>query len=122
MSNRTLGLSLMALAILHQVVGLLAFLQPLKDAIALGWWASQDRDEPLRAVMFWFFFFGFLLALWGESIRHRTDPLRRAEWGGGVVLSLLGGMAIPPSGFWAVMVLCLVYGYRQRSRRLGVSL
>lgn len=121
MSNRILGLSLIALAGLHQVVGLLAFHQPLRDAVALGWWASQDRAEPLRAVMFWFFFFGFLLALWGESIRHRTGPLRTVEWGGGALLALAGGLAIPPSGFWAVMALCVIYGFRRRSSEREVS-
>lgn len=116
MSNRTFGLSLIVLACIHQLVGLYEFHGELFDAILLGWWNSQVRTEPMRAVMFWFFVSGFLIMLWGESMRVRQAPVGTREWAGGSLLSLAGATAIPVSGFWLVMVVCLAKGWQARRR------
>lgn len=114
MSNRTFGLSLIVLACIHQLVGLYEFHGELFDAILLGWWNSQVRNEPMRAVMLWFFVSGFLIMLWGESMRLRQGPIRTREWAGGALLSLAGATAIPVSGFWLVLAACLARGWQQR--------
>lgn len=114
MSNRTFGISLIFLAIVHQVVGLYEFHGELLDAILLGWWNSQIRTEPMRAVMLWFFVSGFLIMLWGESMRLRQSPVRTREWAGGALMSLAGATAIPASGFWLVLAVCLAKGWQQR--------
>lgn len=114
MSNQRFGLSLILLAAIHQGVGVYEFHAQLLEAISLGWWNSQVRTEPMRAVMLWFFVSGFLIALWGESMRHREGPVRTTEWGGGALLCLAGATAIPVSGFWLVMVVCLAKGWRER--------
>lgn len=114
MSNRHFGLSLIILAVVHQMVGVYEFHTQLLEAISLGWWGSQVRTEPMRAVMLWFFMFGFLIALWGESMRRRSGRIGTAEWGGGALLSLAGATAIPASGFWLVLAVCLVKGWQER--------
>lgn len=102
---------------LHQLVGLLAFHQPLLLAIRQGWWGSIGPHNLEGAVMFWFFVGGFLIALWGEAFRHRSEPIRTGEWVAGAMLSLMGATAIPASGFWLVLLLCLAQGYSQWRRR-----
>lgn len=120
MSNRLFGLLLIALAGIHQAVGLYEFHDSLFEAISIGWWASQDRTELSRAVMFWFFAFGFLIALWGEALRRRTGAIHPIEWGGGALMALAGATAIPESGFWLVMLVCLIKGWSDW-RRTGVA-
>lgn len=60
--------------------------------------------------MLWFFVFGFLLALWGGR-----------EWAGGALLSLAVGTAIPASGFWLVLAVCLAKGWQERRRSVSVA-
>lgn len=113
MTNRLFGLLLITLALIHQLVGLYEFHASLFEAISMGWWNSQDRAELMRAVMLWFFVSGFLIALWGEAMRRRTGPVSVVEWGGGALLSLAGATAIPVSGFWLVMLVCLWKGWSE---------
>lgn len=121
MSNRTFGISLILLAVVHQIVGLYEFHGALFDAILLGWWNSQVRTEPMRAVMLWFFVSGFLIMLWGESMRLRQGPVRTCEWAGGALMSLAGATAIPASGFWLVLAVCLAKGWQQRRASASVA-
>lgn len=118
MSNRLFGTLLIALAAIHQLVGLVEFHDSLFEAISLGWWNSLERSELMRVVMFWFFVSGFVIALWGEALRRREGPVHWLEWGGGAVLSLASATAIPVSGFWLVLLVCLLKGWSERTQRL----
>jgi hypothetical protein len=112
------GLWLMALAVLHQFVGLYFY----QDALwAIGQAGIINAVQPPywdRDAAFWFLMFGAMLFLYG-GITHwllakvQTLP---SFWGWGLlILSLIGVVLMPASGFWLAILLA-IWMLRQTQR------
>ncbi|WAS96603.1 DUF6463 family protein [Nannocystis punicea] len=111
-----MGTLLFWTGILHEVVGL-----SLGGAIALeivrdGYVGAVEVSRE-REVVFWFLVAGVLMMIGGRALAslERERPLPREFGWWLLALALLGGLAIPVSGFWlAVPMAALVFA---RSRR-----
>ncbi|MBE2193380.1 MAG: hypothetical protein IAE83_04325 [Anaerolinea sp.] len=115
---KRLGIALMAIAVLHQIVGIIVYYEPLAAIIGAGvvntinppWW---DRDAA-----FWFLMFGALLFVYGAMthwlLKHEV-PLP-VFWGGGLaVICVVGVILMPASGFWLALPVA-VYMVRSAGR------
>lgn len=103
---KRLGIALMAVAVLHQIVGIIVYHEALTAIIRAGvvntinppWW---DRDAA-----FWFLMFGALLFVYGAMthwLLKRDLPLP-AFWGGSLaVMCVVGVTLMPASGFWLAL-------------------
>ncbi|MEO1290918.1 MAG: DUF6463 family protein, partial [Chloroflexota bacterium] len=63
--TKKLGLSLMAIAVLHQLVGLFFYSNAIQDIIQAGFFNSIVPPYWERDAAFWFFMFGITLFLMG---------------------------------------------------------
>ncbi|MCV2360766.1 DUF6463 family protein [Paucibacter sp. TC2R-5] len=101
-----IGHWLMAVAALHTLFALFVFQRPLVNIMQRGFFNTVGQD-PLTAATVWFVLFGALLALLALAItplerRGDARSLRRLGWGV-LVLSLLGLVLMPSSGFWLAL-------------------
>ncbi|MDP2272478.1 MAG: DUF6463 family protein [Archangium sp.] len=109
----TAGLLVVAIGVIHQLVGLLTGLgwmpgpggatsAPLVDLVRAGF-VGQAEGDPLRMALVWFLLFGFMMILTGVAL-HRLErsgvPLGRDAAAGFGSLCLLGVVLMPASGFW----------------------
>lgn len=110
------GLWLMSVAAVHTAYALLSFTEPLREMLRRGVFESVGLD-PMRGAVVWFVLFGAVFALLGWAVlqlerQASATPaaLRPLGWGL-LVLTLLGIVLMPASGFWLVMppalALCL---------------
>ena len=94
---------MMAVAIVHTVVGAIVFADPLLDIARRGVFDSIERD-PSRGVAFWFLMFGAVIAVLAPALTaiERRGEVRvlRATGVGMLLTALLGVVMIPASGFW----------------------
>lgn len=115
----TNGMLLFAIAIVHNLVGLAAGLgvpavlpesmrgRRLFSEIAAAGLVGGVEPDAWRMLLFWFLFFGFVTMILGwfihtvERAGHR--PSRAVAWQLGA-LALAGGLLIPASGFWLVLL------------------
>lgn len=106
---RRLGLLMMATGALHTLLGFLVFTGPARAIWQAGVWNSIARDYS-RATILWFTCSGVLLLLMGYLMHWilRQQPLPRALGVGLAVLGLAGGVIMPASGFWLVLVLAIL--------------
>ena len=100
------GILLVATAGVHFVFGIVQYGEPLREIVADGVLNAIGGD-PARLTTFWFFFFGFVLALLGQAlfwIERRMGRRPPAFLGWQMLgVATLGGVAIPASGFWLVV-------------------
>jgi hypothetical protein len=115
------GTYLLAIGALHQVVGLCAgvgwIAQPGVDAraplieIIQGGVLGAVEPDSARIALVWFLLFGFMLLMLGSLVRWlemRVLPLPRSLAVHVLLLSVLGVVLMPASGFW----LCLPVAFR----------
>jgi hypothetical protein len=110
----TVGALLIAIALLHQLVGLAIGVgldpsakftgaPPLVAMVREGLVASVGTTDPWRVAITWFLLFGFVFALVG-MLAHQTEragvPLSRGFALSLAALCALGVMLMPVSGFW----------------------
>lgn len=117
---RDAGFWLRALAVLHAVVGLVIFREPLVDMV-LGGLVNTAEGESPQAVAFWFMLFSPMLYLTGllaTESRARTGAYPRVLvlWTLGVCL--VGTVIMPASGFPVGLVVCAL-ALRSSTARLG---
>ncbi|WP_310384690.1 DUF6463 family protein [Roseateles sp.] len=115
-----IGHWLMAVAALHTLFALLALHQPILSLVQRGLFDAVGQD-PMAAATVWFVLFGALLALLALAITplERSGDgltLRRLGWGV-LLLSVLGVVLMPVSGFW----LALPAGIAMLRRRPAVA-
>jgi ABC-type transport system involved in multi-copper enzyme maturation permease subunit len=98
-----IGRWLIFVAIGHTVVGLMFGTPVLLKMLERGLFNSVG-SEPVTGMFTWFFLFGAVLALLGMAIHaiERSDSLAstRALGIGLMLLTVLGVVLMPVSGFW----------------------
>jgi hypothetical protein len=100
------GVLTLAIAGIHTAVGLVMAKEPVRAIVAAGVVGSIDPHWD-RAAAFWFLFFGFAIAIYGDLLRMweaGPTPVPRRAGFGLAALALAGGIVMPLSGFW----LCLI--------------
>jgi len=105
-----LGVLLMAIAGLHQVVGLFFYREALVAIIRAGVINSVNPPYWERDAAFWFLMFGFLLGLYGWMThwliqQYATIP---SFWGWGLLgICIIGVVMMPASGFWLAIPIAI---------------
>lgn len=103
MNNRWAGRWLMVVAILHTVFGGVTFFQPLQKIFSEGIFNTVLGHQD-RKVAFWFLMLGFILLILGYIIDYLESHALRHTFkltGFGIlVISTVGIILIPTSGFW----------------------
>ena len=97
----------MAVGVWHTLFGLWWFAAPLARVARGGAWGAVGWSTDGRALAFWFLAAGAFALLAGglvDYLETHGGPL--PEWlGWGLVsVALVGGVAIPVSGFWLLAV------------------
>lgn len=104
MPGRWAGRWLMGVAIIHTVFGIAAFGTALRTMAGIGLWNSVGED-PMRGAVAWFMLFGFLLFITGIDVDGHERHGRSCQgtgWGL-LVMSVIGIVLMPVSGFWLVL-------------------
>ncbi len=118
--RRWAGTALLVIATIHTAFGVLAGLRILPDPemqrlagdraplleLTPGFGVLSEV-QPLPLLMFWFLFFGFALYPLGFLVRHLERKGERVPYFVGLQLLALGiggGIMLPASGFWTVLV------------------
>lgn len=120
LSTVTAGTLVIAIGVLHTVVGLALGAVPLRGIAADGYVGAVESSFD-RMAIFWFLAFGLALMLAGEAFRAMERSGERVPARLGWMLaaiSLLGAAAIPASGFWLGLgpaALVIVRGRRPAS-------
>ena len=121
---RWIGRWLMAVGAWHTLFGLWWFAAPLGRVVRAGVWNSVGWSDPGRAAAFWFLATGAFALLAGSLVddaeaRSARLPVRFG-WGLTAV-ALIGGVLLPVSGFWLLLVPG-IGALRARRRAAGMSL
>jgi hypothetical protein len=99
------GTMLLGTGVLHTLVGVLAYRQPLLDILGAGQWMSVTGHRG-REAAFWFLLFGVVLMMLGQFVRwalRRAGTLPASLGWSLLALGLLGVAFMPDSGFWLVL-------------------
>ena len=104
---RWVGRWLMTVGAWHMLFGLWWFATPLRLVAREGMWNSVGWSADQRALAFWFLAagaFGLLAGSLADDAEARGQLLPRSFGGGLTVLALIGGVALPRSAFWLLLV------------------
>ncbi len=118
-----MGIAVVATGVLHLATGLVAFGPPLLGMIGDGLVNTIGADVE-RNNAWWFLVAGGFLVITGLTIRWalRTAGQLPAVLGWGMILiSALGVVVAPASGFWLVLVEGVLLVYVSRRLRPRVS-
>ena len=113
------GMVTIAIAALHTVVGLVMAWAPLRDIVMSGVIGQVDSHWD-RAAAFWFLFFGFLLAAYGDMLRRFERAAHAVPAQAGYQLAALclgGALVMPASGFWTGLIPAAMIIARSRRQR-----
>jgi hypothetical protein len=116
---RWIGRTVMGIAAVHTLFGVVAFGGTLLTLLREGLIATIDRQYD-RGAVFWFLYTGFALGLLGAWLDERESEGRRFPGYLVVGLALLTGAGVlimPRSGFW--LLIPPVLGAIARNRRMG---
>ncbi|MED1797971.1 DUF6463 family protein [Brevibacillus porteri] len=102
--KRQMGFTLILTGLLHTVVGLFFYAEPLQQIVANGFWNAVGREEDAA---FWFMMFGFLLILLGymaDWVMKKKGMEPPATFGWTILgICVVGVIAMPVSGFWLAL-------------------
>lgn len=110
-SSRHSGQLLMAIALVHQLVGVGFYFDALQAIVQDGVFNSVVAPYWERDAAFWFFQFGFMLFLYGWMTHWLLNHARvlPAFWGWSLLgICLLGVFMMPFSGFWLAIPIALM--------------
>lgn len=102
---RWVGRSIIAVGVIHCLVGALIFTTPLTEILSNGVWNAVDGHKG-RPLAFWFVFTGLLTIVFGASIDWTEkagtpfSPLVAYTFGGLVLLAIV---AMPFGGAWLLV-------------------
>lgn len=102
--KRHMGLTLVLTGLLHQVVGLIIYMDHLQPLVTEGVWNTVQEGQWERNASFWFIMFGFMLMYLGYTAhwlmkRKGIEPPTSFGWML-LILCVLGAVIMPQSGFW----------------------
>lgn len=104
--KRWIGRWIIAIGVIHNLVGLYFFAPVLREIGAAGVWNAVGVDT-MRNLAFWFLYTGCLLMVVGyltDWIEERTGGALPNAYGWMLLaLLLLGVVLIPESGFWLLV-------------------
>jgi len=102
MRNR-LGIILMAIAVLHELVGLFFYSDALQDIFRAGFFNTINPPYWERDAAFWFLMFGIALFLMGwvtQWMIEQTGTVPKFFSFGLLTMCIIGVMMMPASGLW----------------------
>ncbi|MEL6408007.1 MAG: DUF6463 family protein [Chloroflexota bacterium] len=109
--QKKMGYILIAIALLHQVVGLIFYSSALHDILQAGILNAVVPPFWERDAAFWFLMFGGLLLLIGWVVQWLMDSVGTIPaflgWGL-LIVCVLGVILMPLSGFWLVIPLAIM--------------
>lgn len=103
--TRWIGRAVMAIGVLHTVVGVSMFRSTLGDVFAEGL-VNTVHGQPVREFAFWFVFFGFLGILLGALVdwcEQVPQPLPSFLGFGLLAIAILCVTIMPASGGWLLV-------------------
>lgn len=110
----------MGIGLLHTVYGLIIYRAVLSLLFQEKLFDTVQDGQYERGEVFWFMFFGFVLMILGGLVNWVEHRMRKLPYFLGWSLlagALLGGLAMPVSGFWLMLVPSLGIIFKQRARR-----
>lgn len=105
MTQKLYARYLLAIAVIHFVVGLLLFRPYLLNMINLGWVFSAGKDNLENAVASWFLLFTWPLVMVVAILWKSEIKVPNSFFIIGALGSLLGISIMPDSGFWFFAIL-----------------
>ncbi|MCX7219565.1 MAG: DUF6463 family protein [Burkholderiales bacterium] len=101
-----IGRWLILVALLHTLFAIVVFGKVFLDIVQRGVFDTVGND-PMTAAAVWFLLFGAVLALMGMAIhsleQNNNFTSARALGVGTLLLSLIGILLMPASGFWLAL-------------------
>jgi len=108
------GWYVFSLGIIHIVVGFIMFHEGFREIWAAGL-INGVGDSITAHAAFWFQFIGLMFIYfgwqWKEMIKHNNEPLSKFAAWGMTVLTLLGLVFVPMSGFILMLPLSFIMLY-----------
>lgn len=105
----------LAIALTHFSLGVFIFWSELGEIARAGVLASVSPDNLNTAVAFWFLMFSLPLFTLSAALWPLQQPV---SWPVLVISALCagtGGLLMPASGFWTLLILALIAGWRNHS-------
>jgi hypothetical protein len=111
------GSLLVLIGTLHQCIGVLLWWRVILAVLRDGF-VDAIAGDPLRMAVFWFLIAGWLMIIAGQALREieRVRPLPARFGWRLIAFAVVGGLAIPASGFWLAIPLGLLTLARARVR------
>jgi hypothetical protein len=105
------GIFMILTAIIHNIVGFVMGWSVLQD-IARDGFVNTVNEQMDRSAIFWFLFSGFIMLLIGmimhKMIRENQKPVPNYIAYYLLVISVIGCIIMPASGFWIVLPQCAI--------------
>lgn len=105
------GYTLIAIALLHQIVGLIVYQAVLLDILNAGLFNTINPPYWDRDAAFWFLMFGAVFLFLGILIQWIYEQIAKIpkfmSWGI-LAIAVIGVSLMPASGFWLVIPPCLL--------------
>ena len=117
---RWIGRTLIAVGAWHTAFGVWWFAAPLAEAVRAGGWNAVGWSPGRRPLAFWFLVVGAVVLLLGvlvNDVELQRRPIRRSVGWALVALAVVGGAAVPISGFWVLLAPGLGLLLRAPARR-----
>ena len=117
---RITGWYVFSLGIIHVLFGFIMLQDGLSEILNAGLFNGVG-DNLDANVAFWFQFFGFFLIYlgwhWKEQIKRYKEPLSKFTAFGMTVLTIVGLVFVPVSGFILMTPLCFIMLYPHCSEK-----
>ena len=111
---KTSAYLLIATGILHNLIGFVLGFEVLAGMVRDGLFNSTLVQFDRQAI-FWFLFSGFAMMLWGVLIANLERVPNTFSWSL-LILSVLGVIIMPASGFWLVIPQALYMLWQNQKR------
>jgi hypothetical protein len=117
--SKNTGNLLIATGVLHNIIGFVMGWSVLTE-IARSGFVNSINEEMDRNAIFWFLFAGFLMMILGKLMQDYLKAEFRLPRSLGIsmlVLSIIGCIMMPVSGFWLVIPQAILILLPNRKRR-----
>lgn len=121
------GLFMWLTGLLHNVVGLILFWEPLKEMFLGGLFNTVVVPHYDRGLAFWFLFSGFMMFLLAHLmnwiIKDKGLVVPKLVGWHLLYLSILGVITMPISGFWVVIpqAILIIRGNKEGHTKFNVA-